>query len=322
MQRRDELVRKVWAGMNQSERTEATNNASKDVTADELKTELKGDDKEKRAAKGKEFKAPFENQMKPGSRERVWTLGVWAVADFCGRLGATGAKQAGAAGGEKKQPPDAGTTADTPTPQQRSDAQRACAQLDPFFKELRTRTASFVTVEIVQPGVISEEAKKKREEEKAKKEAEAKKQEGAKTGTAESKAQDAKQPKPPERKKVTVNENTCNPDNPDILPLKNPPYSENQYESITSLYLRAANVAGQFPAITTHFAVDAFISGHCDPRCFDLDHLYGNIADAVNHERGSIYGIKPSYGRVSKTNNIWWDETGNDRCHGKPPGSK
>lgn len=111
-------------------------------------------------------------------------------------------------------------------------------------------------------------------------------------------------------------EDTCDPDNPDIVLLSNPPYSDEQYKNLVLLYLRAAFVAGQFPEITTHFAIDAFVQGHCDPRCFDLDNLYRLIAAALGHGKGSTYGVKPSFGMKSGTNNVWWS---NEICHGKHP---
>ncbi len=82
------------------------------------------------------------------------------------------------------------------------------------------------------------------------------------------------------------------------------------------MYLRACRIAGMFPEITTHFAVDGFVEGHCDPRCFNLEQLYDTIAAAMGHGKGSTYGIKPSYGRVWKTHNVWWDDS---ICHGKHP---
>ena len=117
-------------------------------------------------------------------------------------------------------------------------------------------------------------------------------------------------------KKGAKSEDTCNPANPDILPLSTPPYSADQYRNISLLYLRACRIAGMFPEITTHFAVDGFVEGHCDPRCFNLEQLYDTIAAAMGHGKGSTYGIKPSYGRVWKTHNVWWDDS---ICHGKHP---
>jgi hypothetical protein len=111
-------------------------------------------------------------------------------------------------------------------------------------------------------------------------------------------------------------QDTCNPKNPDIAPLDTPPYSTTQYESIRDLYLRAAFQAASFPEITTHFAVDAFIQGHCDPRCFDLGNLYQMIATTLGHAGGSTYGVLPSYGTRWGTNNVWWDDT---ICHKKHP---
>jgi hypothetical protein len=116
---------------------------------------------------------------------------------------------------------------------------------------------------------------------------------------------------------ATGNQNTCDANNPNIAELPNPPYSDNQYNSATNLYLRAALASGKFPQMTTHFALDTFDpAGHCDPRCFNLTKLYGSIASVMGHAKGSTYGIKPSYGTQSSTNNIWWD---NNICHGSAP---
>jgi hypothetical protein len=117
-------------------------------------------------------------------------------------------------------------------------------------------------------------------------------------------------------KKGATNKNSCDPSNPDIVPLATPPYSADQYNNIVLLYLRAAITAGNFPEVTTHFAVDGFVEGHCDPRCFDLGHLYDLIAASLGHAKGSTYGIKPSYGRKWGTDNVWWDDT---ICHGSHP---
>lgn len=117
-------------------------------------------------------------------------------------------------------------------------------------------------------------------------------------------------------KSAKGSQNTCDPDNPNIAPIPKPPYSDSQYAEIVKLYLRAALLAGRFPEITTHFQVDAFEKGHCDPRCFDLQKLYNSIAMALGHGKGSTYGIKPSYGTKWGTNNIWWN---NKICGGSPP---
>jgi hypothetical protein len=115
----------------------------------------------------------------------------------------------------------------------------------------------------------------------------------------------------------TGSQNTCNASNPNIAELPNPPYSDNQYNSATSLYLRAALASGKFPQATTHFALDTFDpEAHCDPRCFNLTKLYSSIAAVMGHARGSTYGITPSYGTQGGTNNIWWDD---NICHGSAP---
>ncbi len=113
------------------------------------------------------------------------------------------------------------------------------------------------------------------------------------------------------------NQNTCSASNPNMATLPNPAYSETQYTSAAALYLRAALAAGKFPQMTTHFTLDTFDpAGHCDPRCFNLTKLYSSIASVVGNAQGSSYGITPSYGTRSGTNNIWWD----DRiCHGSAP---
>jgi hypothetical protein len=125
-------------------------------------------------------------------------------------------------------------------------------------------------------------------------------------------------------------QNTCDPNNSNIAPLSDPPYSDDQYESVANLYLRAAYIAGTFPEITTHFVVDSFIGGHCDPRCFKLHHLYDLIAAKLGHAAGSTYGVVPTYGLKSGTSTIWWDDGSagarsvngttrpTDICHGKP----
>jgi hypothetical protein len=113
------------------------------------------------------------------------------------------------------------------------------------------------------------------------------------------------------------NQNTCSASNPNIATLPTPPYSENQYNSALGLYLRSALAAGKFPQLTTHFILDTFDpEGHCDPRCFNLNQLYNSIASTMGHAQGSSYGVTPSYGTRSGTNNIWWD---NRICHGAAP---
>jgi hypothetical protein len=115
------------------------------------------------------------------------------------------------------------------------------------------------------------------------------------------------------------NPNTCDPTNRDALPLPNPAYSEDQYWNTVLMYLRAALQAGRWPEVTTHFVVDAFAGGHCDPRCFDLTRFYATIARVLGplgHAADSFYGVAPSYGMTSGTHTVWWH---NPTCHGSPP---
>jgi len=95
-----------------------------------------------------------------------------------------------------------------------------------------------------------------------------------------------------------------------------PAYDPNVYQGVTSLYLQAALQAGSFPEITTHFWVDRTAGDHCDPRCFDLNRLYGVIASTMAHPKGSTYGLKPIYGVVQGMHNVWWLPA---VCGGSPP---
>lgn len=108
---------------------------------------------------------------------------------------------------------------------------------------------------------------------------------------------------------ASKNQNTCDPKSSNVKPLPNPAYTASQYAALVNLYLQAALAAGRFPKITTHFVVDAFERGHCDPRCFDLTRLYHDIAVVMNHAAHSRYGDLPSYGTTWGTHNIWWDNT-------------
>lgn len=148
----------------------------------------------------------------------------------------------------------------------------ACQKLEKYLAARPARVGSLVTVEIVQVGTRATKAVKAGE--------------------------------PPDK----VNVNSCDPNNPDMTPIPNPPYSDNQYANIALLYLRAALTAGRFPETTTHFVVDAFDRGHCDPRCFDLMKLYDTIAASLKHGKGSTYGVKPKYGRNAGTDTVWWSD--------------
>jgi Domain of unknown function (DUF4157) len=115
---------------------------------------------------------------------------------------------------------------------------------------------------------------------------------------------------------ATGNQNACDPANPNLVPLPVPAYTDDQYRSVSLVYLRAARAAGRFPETTTHFVTDAFVRGHCDPRCFDLQRFYNEIAARLGHGAGSTYGPAPNYGVTWGTHNIWW----NDRiCGGAHP---
>ncbi|HEU0015940.1 MAG TPA: DUF4157 domain-containing protein [Longimicrobium sp.] len=115
---------------------------------------------------------------------------------------------------------------------------------------------------------------------------------------------------------IVQNDTTVPCANPEAL--KKPPklaYTDVQYQGVTLLYLRAALAAGVFPEITTHFWVDSKLKGHCDPRCFNLNRLYDQIAASLGHGKGSSYGVKPSYGKTWGTHNVWWY---NPVCGAKP----
>ncbi len=113
------------------------------------------------------------------------------------------------------------------------------------------------------------------------------------------------------------NQNSCNASNSNLTPFSRPPYTDTQYDNVLLQYLRATFVAGKYPETTTHFALDTFASdAHCDPRCFNLNRLYGSVANVMGHDKSSKYGVNPSYGTRLGTNNIWWD---NRFCHSAPP---
>lgn len=87
-----------------------------------------------------------------------------------------------------------------------------------------------------------------------------------------------------------------------------PAYDDFIYEQVADLYLHSALVAGVFPSVDTHFWTDRVHRGHCDPRCFDLDRLYDEIAERMGHESGTLYGVEPSYGTRYGETTIWWNE--------------
>jgi hypothetical protein len=95
-----------------------------------------------------------------------------------------------------------------------------------------------------------------------------------------------------------------------------PAYTATQYQGAVLMYLRAALMAGVYPETTTHFWVDRSFRGHCDPRCFNLQHFYDLIASTMGHGIGSRYGPVPNYGTTWGTHNVWWQNT---VCGGPPP---
>jgi hypothetical protein len=129
-----------------------------------------------------------------------------------------------------------------------------------------------------------------------------------------------------EKTAISAQKTTCavpTINNPNLEPFTDPPYSKNQYNNVVLQYLHAALIAGKYPELTTHFALDKSIKGeekndaHCDPRCFNMNKLYEMIANKMEHPVGTTYGIKPSYGDPkSGSHNVWWEER---FCHGKPP---
>lgn len=109
----------------------------------------------------------------------------------------------------------------------------------------------------------------------------------------------------------------CNSNEKKVTLLPLPPYTASQYQETALVYLRAALQAEQFPEVTTHFWLDSFDpSGHCDPRCFDLQHFYDEVAVRIGHRNGSLYGIRPNYGTTRGTHNVWWHST---VCGGSHP---
>jgi len=99
-------------------------------------------------------------------------------------------------------------------------------------------------------------------------------------------------------------------------PFPKPFYTEEQYEGVKNLYLKAALEAGAFPHITTHFWVDRELKGHTDPRCFNMHKLYKMIGIAMGHQPGDLYGDEPKYGKKWGVHNVSWDKTD---CGSDPP---
>jgi hypothetical protein len=113
------------------------------------------------------------------------------------------------------------------------------------------------------------------------------------------------------------NQNSCTGNNGNLIPFSNPPYTQVQYDNVVMQYLRATFLADKFPETTTHFILDHGLpDGHCDPRCFNVNKMYRSISTVLGHPQGSKYGMNPSYGKSSGSNNIWWD---NNFCHSSPP---
>jgi hypothetical protein len=118
-------------------------------------------------------------------------------------------------------------------------------------------------------------------------------------------------------KSSSGNQNSCTGSNGNLIPFSNPPYTQIQYDNVVMQYLRATFLAGKYPQTTTHFILDNGLpDGHCDPRCFNVNKMYQSISNVLGHPPGSKYGINPSYGKSSGSNNIWWD---NSFCHSSPP---
>lgn len=90
-------------------------------------------------------------------------------------------------------------------------------------------------------------------------------------------------------------------------------YTDSQYEALKNFYLKSVLAAGRFPQMVTHYWLDQgggkAIGDHCDPRGLNLAKVYSLISDALGHSPGTIYGIKPQYGRnPEKGDNVWWSE--------------
>jgi hypothetical protein len=90
-------------------------------------------------------------------------------------------------------------------------------------------------------------------------------------------------------------------------------YTDDQYEALKTFYLKSVLAAGRFPQMVTHYWLDQglgkAIGDHCDPRGLNLTKIYSRISDALGHPPGTIYGIKPQYGRnPQKGDNVWWSE--------------
>ncbi|MBX7167956.1 MAG: hypothetical protein K1X74_16600 [Pirellulales bacterium] len=79
------------------------------------------------------------------------------------------------------------------------------------------------------------------------------------------------------------------------LPGQPDAYTDTQYCTIARLYATLSRHANHFLHVTTHFMEDCRLpqhGGHSDPRRFNLERLYREIAGIFGHPTGSTYGVK------------------------------
>jgi hypothetical protein len=290
--RRDKLFRDAWNAARKEAQDKAAERAlGGSLTESEKKEQIEGNRKKK-----SEHVTGLASELKHGSTDKVMTAASWAVEELCRQVAAEGTKDIAARAERPK----------AQMPQKSGAPEIFGVDVVGELTELLDLTLMLVKAGQADP---------------------AKEAELSSACKSLSSYFDIRRSRiesivpieivQPGVRNEKGNQNTCDPENKNIIPLADPEvYSSQQYDSLVALYLRAARAAGKFPSITTHFTVDAFLQGHCDPRCFNLWELYGRIASVLGHAAGGIYGIEPRFGTTWGTHNVWWD---NRICHGSPP---
>lgn len=168
------------------------------------------------------------------------------------------------------------------SPQTLPTLQSSCQRLDPLLRANRDRVSTSVNIELIQ-------------------------KQGSECFTTDAEVRYYNSVVQQDYLKIRANQ---------VVPLQTanrPAYTQEQYQALTLLYLKAALLAGRFPAIVTHFALDQAqgqkIGDHCDPRGLDLLRLYSMISQLLNHPPATLYGLKPQYGiNPDQGDNVWWSE--------------
>jgi hypothetical protein len=166
------------------------------------------------------------------------------------------------------------------SPEAATQLQSSCQRLDPLLRANRDRVSTSVNIELIQ-------------------------RQGSECFTTDGEVRSYNSLVTQDYLKIRANQ---------VVPLQTserPAYTNPQYKALTLLYLKAALMAGRYPALVTHFALDQAkgqkIGDHCDPRGLDLMRLYRLISQTLNHPPDTLYGLRPQYGiNPDQGDNVWW----------------